>query len=190
MGNTSATVKASYLLLLIAMLLLFGCASGPRVTMSPAFNPAPEDNIVYLVPFSQSLVPNDFSDTVFNEFVDNLNKNRSRTDVQWYYILKEDLKDIDPAWLTRQVYISGELWGYVENAGCCSTELRAKARLNLFEMEQRDATLEMQFPVEAFFEHDRSTLSNERQRMAKRLATEMADAITDIFARRKSHQSH
>jgi len=168
------------------MLSLAGCAPQPKVTVSPAFNPAPEDNIVYVLPFTQSLVPEDFSETVFDEFVDNLNKKRSRTDVKWYYILKEELKDIDPAWLARQVYISGELWGYVENSGCCSTEIRAKARLNLFEMEQQEPTLEMQFPIEVFFEHDRSTLLEEKQKLAKRLAGEMADAITEIFARRKS----
>ncbi|WP_243372255.1 hypothetical protein [Geotalea sp. SG265] len=187
MGKTPQAARI-VLLLAIVLLLLAGCAPGRQVTMSPAFNPAPEDNIVYIVPFAQSLVPQDFYEAVFDNFVDDLNKNRSRTDVQWYYILKEDLKDIDPAWLTRQVYITGELWGYIENSGCCSTELRAKARLRLFEMEQRDATLEMFFPVETFFEHDRSTLTDERQRLAKGLAKQMADAITDIFARRKSTQ--
>lgn len=179
-----------FLLFMTTLLLVTGCTAGPRVAMSPAFNPAPEDNIVYIVPFSQSLVPEAFSDAVFNDFVDILNRDRSRTDVQWYYILKEDLKDIDPAWLTRQVYITGELWGYIENAGCCSTELRAKARLRLFEMEQRDATLEMTFPAENFFEHDRMTLDTARQQMAQRLATQMADAVTDLFARRKGNQTH
>lgn len=189
MGNSFWKNALLCLLLPMVLLLLQGCSSGPKVVMSPAFNPIPEDNIVYVVPFTQSLVPEDFSDTVFNEFVDNLNNSRSRTDVKWYYILKEDLKEIDPAWLTRQVYITGELWGYIENAGCCSTELRAKARLNLFEMEQRDSTLEMLFPAEAFFEHDRSTLAEERQRMAKKLARQMAESVTEIFARRKSTQS-
>lgn len=188
MGKASAKAGMFCQLLAIAALLLPGCSSGPTVVKSPAFNPVPEDNIVYVVPFTQSLVPEDFSDEVFNEFVDDLNNSRSRTDVQWYYILKEELKDIDQEWLTRQVYITGELWGYVENSGCCSTELRTKARLRLFEMEQRDSTLEMLFPVEAFFEHDRSTLPEERHRMAKKLAKQMADAITDIFAQRKSIQ--
>lgn len=179
-----------FFLLLMLLLLLIGCASRPDVAISPAFNPSPEDNIVYIVPFSQSLVPEEFSNAVFDDFVDNLNKNRSRTDVQWYYILKEELKDIDPAWLTRQVYITGELWGYIENSGCCSTELRAKARLRLFEMEQSAATLEMTFPAENFFEHDRSTPAAGRQQMAAHLSTQMAEAITDLFARRKSKQRH
>lgn len=171
----------------ILALLLTGCAPKPQISMSPAFNPAPEDNIVYVVPFAESLVPAEFSETVFNEFIDTLNRDRLQTDVKWYYILKEEIKDIDPEWLTRQVYISGELWSYIENTGCCSTELRAKARLRLVESEQKDATLEIQIPVETFFEHDRSTLAQERQRMAQRLATEMATTITTIFAKRKSN---
>lgn len=184
--ETIVTPRRILLLLSIALLFLAGCASGPSVAISPAFNPLPEDNIVYIVPFSQSLVPEEFGNAVFDDFVDDLNKNRSRTDVKWYYILKEELKDIDPAWLTRQVYITGELWGYIENSGCCSTELRAKARLRLFEMEQSAATLEMTFPAENFFEHDRSTLAAARQKMAASLSAQMADAITDLFARRKS----
>ncbi len=88
---------------MVSLLLLAGCASGAKVTLSPAFNPAPEDNIVYILPFTTSLVPETLSETVFNEFVDNLNKGRYRTDVKWYYILKDEIKDIDPAWLTGRV---------------------------------------------------------------------------------------
>lgn len=187
MRNVPSVIKGFCCLLITThfLLLLNGCAPGAKVTMASTFNPAPEQNIVYVQPFSNSLVPEAFSETVFNDFVDDLNNSRLKTDVKWYYIIKEDPKDVDPAWLERQVYVTGEIWSYIENAGCCSTELRAKARLRLFEAGKKDPTLEIFIPADSFFEHDRSTLAVERQRLAKRLASEMSDAITKALAKRK-----
>ena len=184
MRNITSTLRFSCLLLAAySLLLLNGCAPGEKVIVAPTFNPAPEQNIVYVQPFTNSLVPESISETVFNDFVDDLNDSRLKTDVKWYYIIKEDPKDVDPAWLARQVYITGEIWSYIENAGCCSTEMRAKARLRLYEAGKKDPTLEIFIPVDNFFEHDRSTLAVERQRLAKRLASEMSAAITKALAK-------
>lgn len=187
MRNVPSVVKIFCCLLLATPCLMFlnGCAPGAKVTMTPEFNPAPEQNIVYVQPFTNSLVPESFSETVFNDFVDDLNNSRLQTDVKWYYIIKEDPKDVDQAWLERQVYVTGEIWSYIENAGCCSTELRAKARLRLFEAGKMDPTLEILIPVDSFFEHDRSTLTIERQRLATRLASEMSNAITKALVKPK-----
>ena len=185
---SSAVKRFCCALFTVHCLLLLGCASGTKVTMAPAFNPTPDQNIVYVQPFSNILVPDAFSETVFNDFVDDLNNNRLKTDVKWFYIIKEDPKDIDPAWLEKQVYLTGEVWSYIENAGCCSTELRVTARLRLYEAGKKDPTLEILVPMESFFEHDRSTLAVERQRLAKRLAAEMTDKTISLLARRNHSQ--
>jgi hypothetical protein len=185
MHTLSSVVKASCCsLLIVHMLLLSGCAPAVKVTMSRAFNPAPDQNIVYVLPFTNSLVPEAFSETVFNDFIDNLNKDRHKGYITWFYIIKENPADVDPTWREKQVYVTGEIWSYIENAGCCSTELRVKARLRLFEPEQKDPTLEIFIPLDSFFEHDRSPLAVERQRLAKRLAGEMSDAVIKALAKR------
>jgi len=185
MRTLPSTVKAFCCsLLTVHLLLLSGCAPAAKVTVSRAFNPAPEQNIVFVLPFTNSLVPEAFSETVFNDFIDNLNKDRHKGNITWFYIIKENTADVDTAWREKQVYVTGEIWSYIENAGCCSTELRVKARLRLFEPEQKDPTLEVFIPLEGFFEHDRSPLAVERQRLAQRLAREMSAAVIKALAKR------
>ena len=58
MRTLSSSVKAfCSLLLAVHIILLSGCAPAAKVTMSRAFNPAPEQNIVFVLPFANSLVP-------------------------------------------------------------------------------------------------------------------------------------
>ncbi|HEY6838309.1 MAG TPA: hypothetical protein VI389_06180 [Geobacteraceae bacterium] len=170
--------------LLLALVLLAGCASPGKTTIDSAFNPTPEQGVVYVAPFVTTLVPAPFGDTFFNTFVDDLNANRDDTGVRWFYILKEDPRAVDPAWLAKQVYTTGEVWGYVEDVGCCSAELRVKARLRLFEAGKTQPVAEFYLPLEAFFDLDRTTVEAERDKLALRLADEMAAKLLDTLAKR------
>jgi hypothetical protein len=161
---------------------LAGCAANtPRVSGVPAVQPGVERDAAYVMPFVTTLVPAKFAETTFNTFVDDLNDHLEGTGIQWFYIIKEDPQDVAPSWLLKQLYVTGEVWGYVEEAGCCSAELRVKARLRLHEEGVKDAVAELYFPMESFFEFDRTTFEAERERFAKRLADTMASQLLPLL---------
>lgn len=164
-------------LLLAAVLLLGGCTGGSRVRNLGGFDPSQPRDSVYVVPFDATLVPPDFGEPVFNAFVDRLNSQRAKTKVARFMILKEELKEVEPAWLTKQSYISGDIWGFVETSGCCSTEMKVKSRIYLYEPGKNLPSLEVMVPVDEFYEHDRLSSVAARARMGARLARELADAI-------------
>ncbi|KAF0220804.1 MAG: hypothetical protein FD174_801 [Geobacteraceae bacterium] len=172
----------SSLLTLHLSLFLAGCAPATRVSMAPDFNPSPEQEVIYVLPFVNTLVPETFAETVFNGFVDTLNDSRARTGGKWFLIIKDEPKDVDSAWLAKHLYISGEVWGYIENSGCCATELRVKSKIFFHKPGQNEPSLEISVPMESFFEHDRSTLEDERDRLAKRLTRELADQLIKALA--------
>lgn len=164
--------------------MLQGCAR-PQVSIKPDFKPPVELDTVYVVPFTSVLVPEDFKAVAFNDLVDVLNENRTQMGVQQFEIIKGELKDQDPKWLARQLYISGELWSYIENAGCCNTELRVRARVTLTEPGKELPTFEISLPLDSFFDHDRSTLEAEKTLLARRLARELAARIIPPLSGRR-----
>lgn len=174
-----------WLLPLLLFVVSTGCAPKAVVNVAPNFKPAPEQDLVYIVPFESILVPDRFATKVFDDFVDNLNAARKSAGLNAFFILKDGLKEVDPSWLTRQVYIKGELWGYVENSGCCQTELKAKSRIHVFEPGKKDATLDILVPAETFFDHDQSTLAKEQDKLAAKLASQLSDHVISQLSRRK-----
>lgn len=169
---------------LFAALLLAGCGPKPKVSVAPTFKPAAAET-VYIIPFTAALVPESFSEAVFNDFVDILNSRRRETGVASFVILKEEVKDVDPVWLSRQHYISGDIWSYVEDSGCCATNIRAKARTYLTEPGMRVPSVEIFLPMETFFDHDKSTIDRERDRLAHDIARELAQRILAPLATRR-----
>ena len=167
----------------ILALVATGCAPAVRTAVRPGFAASPELETVYVVPFTGILVPTGVSTAVFDEFVDLLNEGKSATPVQQFVIIKDDLKSVDPTWLAKQVYITGELWGYVENSGCCSTEMRVKTRASLFEPGMKTPSAEITVPLETFFEHDRATLTTIQQRLARQAARELSTRILEALHR-------
>lgn len=174
------------LLTLYFLLLLAGCGPTVKVSLAPDFKQAPEQDVMYVVPFLNTLVPENFSSPVFDNFIDDLNESRLKTDVKWFYIVKEEIPEPKPEWLARQAYVTGEVWSYIENSGCCSTELRVNARVRLYEPGRKEPAAEIYVPMESFFEHDRSSLEKERERLARRLALEMADQMVRALGKRPS----
>lgn len=163
--------------MLLSALLLTGCAATPKIRNYGDFDPRPEREAVYVIPFDATLVPPDFGEPVFNEFIDRLNALRNNTRVAKFMILKEELKEVEPAWLIKQTYISGDIWGYVESSGCCSTEMKVKSRIYLYEPGKHDPSMEVFIPAEDFFEHDRLAVPAAKSRLGKKLAHALADVI-------------
>ena len=137
--------------------------SGPR-PIDILREPPPQQKI-YVVPFTTLMVPDAVADGVFDEFVDRLN-DRSGQGGTEFIILKSGTDEVGHDWLASHTYVTGELFGYVEDSGCCTTEIRAKARIHLFRPGQAAPVLNYEYPVEEMFDHDRSTLQQDRDRIA------------------------
>jgi hypothetical protein len=155
--------------------MLSSCSS-VKARTSPAFSISQDQKSVPILPFTGTLVPESFSEAVFNDFVDNLNDSKGASGFEWFGIIKEDLKDVEKVLTPAHVYLSGEIWSYIENSGCCSTELRVKSRLRIFRVLSRELLWEAEIPLDSFFEHDTSNLTVEREKLAKRLSAAMSDA--------------
>lgn len=162
---------------MLAVLFLAGCTAAPKVRSYGGLDPRLERETVYVIPFDTTLIPSDVGEPVFNEFVDRLNAQRKNTRVAKFLILKEELKEVEPAWLVKQTYISGDIWGYVENSGCCSTEMKVKSRIYLYEAGKNEPSMDVFVPGADFFEHDRLSVPAAKVRMGKKLAHDLADAI-------------
>jgi len=158
-------------------MLLVGCAPTSKIRDFGGLDPLQEREVLYLIPFDATLVPTDFGNPIFDEFVDTLNSRRKQTRVKRFVILKEELKEVEPAWLVKQIYVSGDVWGYVETSGCCSTEMKVKSRIYLYEPGKSSPTIEVFIPADHFFEHNNSTLKSAKARLGKKLARDLADAI-------------
>ncbi len=160
-----------------AFVLLAGCSLAPTTKDSSGLDPQVERESIYIVPFDATLVPPDIGDPIFDEFVDILNDRRKQTKVRRFLILKEELKDVEPAWLIKQVYISGDVWGYVEKSGCCSTEMKVKSRIYLHEPGKDVPTFEAFVPMEYYFDHDRNDINSAKTRLSTKLAQRLAETV-------------
>lgn len=145
---------------------MFGRTPKPPPLLPP---PDPEPGVVYVVPFITLMVPAEVRERVFDQFVDALNQKGVERKLK-FIILKQPLDKIDRAWLGERKYILGEIYGYVEDSGCCSTDLRTRARLTFYRAHLPDPALKYEYPVRMFFSHDESTLAVERQKLSDRVA--------------------
>lgn len=172
--NLGKNLHLAALPLLLLFMILSGCATG-NVRTSQAFTIATNQQMVPILPFSNTLVPESFSTTVFNDYVDNMNDSRAKTGFSLFAIIKDDLKSVEKVLSPAHVYVSGEIWSYIEDSGCCSTELRVKSRLRIYRVNSREILWEAEIPMESFFEHDSSTFAAEREKLGKRLSASMAE---------------
>lgn len=152
---------------------LFGRTPKPPPLLPP---PDPEPGVVYVVPFITLMVPSEFRERAFDQFVDTLNQRGNERDLR-FVILKQGLDKIDRDWLGERKYVLGEIYGYVEDSGCCSTDLRTRARLTFYRAHLPDPALKYEYPVRTFFEHDQSNLTVERQKLADQVANVLADEL-------------
>jgi hypothetical protein len=174
--------KNCHLVLPIMMLLMLlsGCATG-NVRTSQAFTIASNQMMVPILPFSNTLVPETFSEGVFNDYVDDMNDSRGKTGFSMFAIIKDNLKNTEKILSPAHIYISGEIWSYIEDTGCCSTELRVKSRLRIYRVKSRELLWEAEIPVVSFFEHDSSTIAVEREKLSKRLSSSMSQATVNAL---------
>jgi hypothetical protein len=138
--------------------------------------PEPEPGVVYVVPFDSVMVPDEVDARVFDQFIDTLNRESEALNLQ-FVILKEGLQRVSPQWLSIRKYVTGEIYAYVEDSGCCSTDLRTKARLSYYLPHQNAPVFGFEYPVKSFFDHDRSTIGIERTKLSDDIAVALASEL-------------
>lgn len=154
-----------------------------RTPTKPPLLPAPasDPQVVYVLPFTNVMVPDDVQTRVFDQFVDTLNQQSEQLH-QEFVILKEGLNEATQAWLTSRKYIAGEVFNYVEDASCCSTEMRARLRIKFFHPNQNEPAANIEYTYRSFFDHDRSTLAVERQKLADNVVGILVGRVLPILA--------
>lgn len=149
---------------------------------SPAFAQTEEagetgpPKTLYVVPFLNVMVPDTVSSTLFEAFIDQIMA-AGKQEGMAIRILKQDIDAVDKTWLADQYFVTGEIFGYIESSGCCSTEIKVKVRIFHFQPGSAAAVGEIVVPGEIFFDHDLSTLENERALLAERIARKLSDEL-------------
>lgn len=142
--------------------------------------PEPEPGIVYVMPFTRVMVPDEVYEGLFDEFVDALNRQAGILGLQ-FVILKEGMNRVGPEWLSVHKYITGEIYAYVEDPGVNSTKISTKARVSYYHPKQKTPTFDTVVPESAFFDHNRSDIYVERTRLAEDIATTLTHRMLPEF---------
>ncbi|MBW2520253.1 MAG: hypothetical protein JRD88_07870, partial [Deltaproteobacteria bacterium] len=138
--------------------------------------PEPEPRVVYIVPFTSVMVPREVSALLFDRFVDLLNTKAEGLDFT-FVILKEGLDEAPQEWLLERKYVTGEIYAYVEESGCCSTDLRSMSRIVYRKAHQEEPVFAFEYPFQSFFDHEQSTLQVERRKLAESIANTLANEL-------------
>jgi len=170
--------------LLLVLALLTGCGGkGAQLRKAEEFSAPAEKKNLYVVPFTTVMVPVEVEEGIFDRFVDALNAGGQPLEYD-FFILKEGLEAVDPQWLRQQDYLTGEIYAYVEDSGCCSTTIRVKSRLQFHQPDRENPTLTLEYPREIFFEHDYSSIEEERRKLADDIATTLANRLLQALSDR------
>ncbi len=169
------------LLLSLLFLPLLSCAPSPSVERRDGFAPGLDASAVFILPFTSIMVPEEVSDLVFDRFVDLLNESPQGARSE-FIILKEGLSSLPAGALEGHAYVTGEVFGYLEESGCCSTEISFRARIRLHQPGRAEPTLLISYPAASFFDHDSSSPEAERVRLSQRAASELAARLLQALS--------
>lgn len=138
--------------------------------------PDPEPKVVYVDPFTGVMVPKECKDRLFDQFVDILNQQAEPLGLQ-FVILKQGKQDVEKSWLADRKYITGEVFSYVEESGCCSTSLRIKTRVTYYTANKSAPVTNVVFPISTFFDHDQTSVESARMVLADKIALTVSNEI-------------
>lgn len=158
----------------VCLLLLTACSAAPakKIEQTVDVRPMERDTTLYVVPFQPVLAPESLASGVFDRFVDAMNDRMVETGIE-ASILKQPIAAVDPVWLDKQYYVVGDIFAYGQESGCCSTEMRVKGRMLVYQPQTRYPVAKIEIPYNILFDHDRSNLEDETARMIETLATQM-----------------
>lgn len=165
------------LLILLFCLVLSGC-SPPALHRAKTADclPPPPGETLYVVPFLAVMVPSAIEAGILDRLVDTLNRAAPQTGRE-VVIIKRPPAEIDQEWLNQRHYLGGEIFGFVRDSGCCSTELRLKARLTYRQPGSSQPNLTLTLKRETFFDHDSSNLELEQERLIDEVVAAFASEL-------------
>jgi len=132
--------------------------------------------VLYVVPFLNVMIPENVSTNLFDRFIDEMMTAGEAHSIK-VRILKQDIDAVDREWLGQQYFVTGELFDYDRESGCCSTELEARARIYYYRPGSVDPFTEITVSGDAFFDHDLSSLSEEQARMGSDMAGKLSSSL-------------
>lgn len=164
--------------LLLLLIVLAGCSrTAPyRIERTGELQRPEGDTILYFVPFQTALVPEEIANDLFNQMVDDFDGAAAGSGLT-ALILKPELTTVDSNWLTQQYYVTGDVYAYAQDSGCCSTEIKLQTRIHLYQPNTPAPVMQVELPYRILFDHDRSNLEAEQNRMAATLAEQLRSAI-------------
>lgn len=162
---------------------LAGCATLPyQIERSVDLHRPPEgETTLYFVPFQPVLAPEEATSDIFNRIVDTFDGAAAGSGLT-AQILKTELTSVDKAWLAQQYYVTGEVFAYSQNSGCCSTEIKLRTRLQLYQPGSPAPVVRIALPYQILFDHDRSNLALETERMTTSLADQLRTILLNEIA--------
>lgn len=166
------------LYLLILTTFLAACSTTPtyRIERTVDLQRPTEEKILYFVPFLPVLAPEELSSDLFNQIVDGFDGAAAGSGLS-ALILKREVASVDRAWLGQQYYVTGSVFAYGQDSGCCSTEIKLSTRLQLYQPGTPYPVLRIDLPYRILFDHDRSNLEIEWERMTTSLAEQLRNAL-------------
>ena len=171
----------SLLLAILCSVLMAACSFGVKVEQKESFAPRTQPQTVFVVPFTTIMVPDEVAEGLFDRFIDKLNAMQAQDGLE-YIILKQGLDAIDAGWLSTHDYLTGEVFAYVEDIGSSTVSIRAKSRISLFQAGQAEPTLQLDYPVEIFYEKDYMLIEDARRKLANKISDSMAEKLTKALA--------
>lgn len=171
----------TYLSVVCCLVLLIACGPRVQVEQKETFAPRTRPQTIFVVPFTTIMVPDGVRAGLFDRFVDQLNAAQQPVQLD-YIILKQGLESIDADWLAKRDYVTGEVFAYVEDFGSTTVSIRAKSRIRLFQAGVAEPTLQLDYPVEIFYEKDYLTLEAARHQLALKISDSMAQKLSAALA--------
>lgn len=163
---------------LLLTAFLAGCTATPpyQVERTVDLHRPDGEAILYFVPFQPVLAPDDLTSNLFNRLVDDFDGAAAGSGLS-ALILKRQLTDIDSAWLGQQYYVIGNVFAYGQDSGCCSTEIKINTRVQLYQPGTPYPVVRIDLPYRILFDHDRSNLEIEQERMTTSLAEQLRSIL-------------
>ncbi|PLY02121.1 MAG: hypothetical protein C0624_09330 [Desulfuromonas sp.] len=158
-------------------LLLSACGSAVSIDTSDSFAPVPTAQPILVMPVTPIMCPEEVSEAFFDRLITRLNS-LGEPHGYTFVILKQAPTSLPPESLATRTYATGELFGCLEETGCCSGEITMTMRLDLFQPGNSEPTLRMRYPVERFFDLETAT---PRQAHTSLAADTAEKAATDLI---------
>jgi len=170
-------MKRQLFLIGCCVLVLMACSTRIQVKQKETFAPRNRPQTIFVVPFTTIMVPEEVRSGLFDRFVDQLIAAEHPVSLE-YIILKQGIEAIDAGWLAKRDYVTGEIFAYVEDFGSTTVSIRAKSRIRFYQADVTEPTMQLDYPVEVFFEKDYLTLEAARQKLALKISDGMAQKLS------------